>query len=125
MEWTTEWIGIAAGLLTTCAFFPQVVKTVRSRSTGDLSWAWLVMMTTGVFLWLIYGYYVGSPSVFVANVVTFFSLLGLLYVKISVFHKTEEAAPYVIKKRLIGKCCGCGQCDVKSCPRIVQYKEKV
>ncbi len=125
MEWTTEWIGIAAGLLTTCAFFPQVVKTVRSRSTGDLSWAWLVMMTTGVFLWLIYGYYVGSPSVFVANVVTFFSLLALLYVKISFSRKAEYTGDYVMKKRLIGKCCGCGQCDVKPCPRIVQYKEKV
>jgi MtN3 and saliva related transmembrane protein len=43
-----EWIGIAAGFLTTCAFLPQVAKTVRSRSTGDLSWIWLVMMSTVV-----------------------------------------------------------------------------
>ena len=40
-----EWIGMIAGALTTCAFVPQVVKTVRSRSTGDLSWLWLVMMS--------------------------------------------------------------------------------
>lgn len=83
MDWNVEWIGIIAGLLTTCAFFPQVVKTLRSRSTGDLSWAWLVMMTTGVFMWLIYGYFAGSPSVFTANVITFFSLLALLWVKVS------------------------------------------
>ena len=124
MEWTIEWIGIAAGLLTTCAFFPQVVKTVRSRSTGDLSWAWLVMMTTGVFLWLIYGYYVGSPSVFVANVVTFFSLLALLYVKVSVSTASAGAADYVVKKRKVGKCFGCGQCKT-GCPLIVEYREKV
>ena len=124
MDLTTEWIGMAAGLLTTCAFFPQVVKTVRSRSTGDLSWAWLVMMTTGVFLWLIYGYYVDSPSVFVANVITFCSLMVLLCVKIPVFRKSEEHVQYVIKKRLAGKCCGCGQCDKQTCPRIVKYREK-
>ena len=61
---TVEWIGIVAGALTTCAFLPQVAKTVRSRSTGDLSWIWLVMMSSGVFLWMVYGYYMASPSVF-------------------------------------------------------------
>ena len=135
MEWTTEWIGIAAGVLTTCAFFPQVVKTVRSRSSGDLSWAWLVMMTTGVFLWLIYGYYVGSPSVFVANVITFFSLLALLFVKVSASRTEVDLIPkklvqeehlhYVSKKRIIGKCCGCGRCDQELCPRIPQSREKL
>jgi len=124
MEWTTEWIGMAAGLLTTCAFFPQVVKTLRSRSTGDLSWAWLVMMTTGVFLWLIYGYYVGSPSVFIANVITFFSLLVLLFVKIPILHKQEEGVRYNIKKRNVGDCPGCGQ-KGKSCPPIAAQRENV
>lgn len=124
MEWTAEWIGMAAGVLTTCAFFPQVVKTVRSRSTGDLSWAWLVMMTTGVFLWLVYGYYVGSPSVFVANIITFFSLLVLLFVKMPIRRKPNDAAPYVVKKRKVGKCFGCGQCE-KGCPLIVEYREKI
>ena len=83
MEWSTEMIGIAEGLLTTCAFFPQVAKTVRSRSTGDLSWAWLIMMSTGVLLWLVYGFYLGSPSITVANFFTLICLLALLYVKLS------------------------------------------
>ncbi|MHC1760900.1 MAG: SemiSWEET family sugar transporter [Negativicutes bacterium] len=134
MEWTIEWMGMAAGFLTTCAFFPQVVKTVRSRSSGDLSWAWIVMMTSGVFLWMIYGYYIGSPSVFVANVITFFSLVALLFVKASpsraagVLQKEtlqEENVHYVVKKRIVGRCCGCGLCDKQSCPRVVQYREKV
>ena len=77
----TEWVGIAAGILTTCAFLPQVAKTVRSRSAGDLSWIWLVMMSTGVFLWMLYGYFRESPSVFFANIFTLFCLLALVYVK--------------------------------------------
>ena len=134
MEWNVEWIGIAAGMLTTCAFFPQVVKTVRSRSTGDLSWAWLVMMTTGVFLWLLYGYYVDSPSVLYANLITFFSLLALLVVKVSSARalaepgredEHREPVRYVVKKRIVGRCCGCGRCDKEICPRVVQYQEKV
>ena len=123
MDWNVEWIGIAAGLLTTCAFFPQVVKTLRSRSTGDLSWAWLLMMTSGVFMWLIYGYYVDSPSVLYANLITFFSLLALLWVKIFVSFASAEASEYVVKKRKVGKCFGCGQCE-KGCPLIVEYREK-
>ena len=123
MDWNVEWIGIAAGLLTTCAFFSQVVKTLRSRSTGDLSWAWLLMMTSGVFMWLIYGYYVDSPSVLYANLITFFSLLALLWVKIFVSCASGEASEYVVKKRKVGKCFGCGQCE-KGCPLIVEYREK-
>ena len=124
MDWNVEWIGIIAGLLTTCAFFPQVVKTLRSRSTGDLSWAWLVMMTTGVFMWLIYGYFAGSPSVFTANVITFFSLMALLWVKVSGARASAQAPEYVVKKRKVGKCFGCGQCE-KGCPLIVEYREKI
>ena len=96
MEWSTEWIGIVAGVLTNCAIFPQVIKTVRSRSTGDLSWAWLLMMITGVFLWMIYGYYVDSPSVFVANIVTFFSLVVLLSVKL--FASSEKIESFLRKE---------------------------
>ena len=134
MTWNVEWIGIAAGMLTTCAFFPQVLKTVRSRSTGDLSWAWLVMMTTGVFLWLLYGYYVDSPSVLYANLITFFSLLALLVVKVASARavaaprraeETGEPVRYIVKKRIVGRCCGCGRCDREICPRVVKYKEKV
>ncbi|WP_378955848.1 SemiSWEET family sugar transporter [Pelosinus sp. sgz500959] len=74
-------IGMIAGILTTCAFFPQVIKTVKSKSTDDLSWTWLVMMIGGVFLWLVYGYYINSISLLVANIVTFVSVNILFGVK--------------------------------------------
>ena len=47
-------IGYAAAALTTSAFIPQVVKSWRSRSTGDLSAAMLVDFTAGIVLWLLY-----------------------------------------------------------------------
>ena len=76
-----EIIGMVAGVLTTCAFFPQVVKTVRSKSTDDLSWTWLLMTICGVFLWLVYGVYINSVSLVVANAVTFLSVIVLFRVK--------------------------------------------
>ena len=119
-----EWIGIVAGVLTTCAFVPQVVKTLRSRSTGDLSWLWLVLMAVGVFLWMVYGYFIASPSVFLANIFTLLCLLALLYVKGSVHRQSDDQTEYVVKIRKVGKSFGCGQCE-KGCPLIVEYREKV
>jgi MtN3 and saliva related transmembrane protein len=66
-----EIIGYAAAILTTVAFVPQVVKTWRSRSAGDLSLATLLAFTTGVFLWLVYGIVIRSVPVIAANAVTF------------------------------------------------------
>ena len=125
MKMTVEWIGIVAGALTTCAFLPQVAKTVRSRSTGDLSWVWLVMMSSGVFLWMIYGYYMDSPSVFFANVFTLICLLALVYVKGWMGSQLDaEGAEYVTVRRKVGGCIGCGRCNI-GCPLIVEIREKV
>lgn len=122
---SVEWIGIAAGILTTCAFLPQVNKTVQSRSAGDLSWIWLIMMSTGVFLWMVYGYFMASPSVFFANVFTLVSLLALLYVKGWMHPVAEnEREEYVTVRRKVGGCIGCGRCNT-GCPLIVEYREKV
>ena len=74
-------IGMAAGILTTFAFFPQVLKTVKSKSTDDLSWTWLVMMIIGVALWMVYGIYMHSTSLILANAVTMCSVGVLFSVK--------------------------------------------
>ena len=85
-----EIIGMMAGILTTCAFFPQVLKTVRSKSTDDLSWTWLVMMIGGVFLWLVYGTYMDSISLIVSNAITFVSVCVLFVVKYSNYDKVKK-----------------------------------
>jgi len=46
-----ELLGFAAGALTAFAFLPQVVKTWRTRSSGDLSLAMLGAQSAGVSLW--------------------------------------------------------------------------
>lgn len=85
-----EIIGMFAGALTTCAFFPQVLKTVKSKSTNDLSWTWLVMMIGGVFLWLVYGIYINSLSLMVSNAITFVSVGALFGVKYTNHYKVKR-----------------------------------
>ena len=77
-----ELVGYAAAVLTTFAFVPQVVKTWRSRSAGDLSFVALIALTTGVFLWLIYGIALGSAPIIAANATTFVLTSALLVMKI-------------------------------------------
>jgi MtN3 and saliva related transmembrane protein len=65
-----EWIGSAAGFLTTVAYLPQVIKTVRSRETGSLSVWMYASVCLGVTLWTVYGVMIDSMSVIVTNVVS-------------------------------------------------------
>ncbi|OGW93817.1 MAG: hypothetical protein A3K16_04715 [Omnitrophica bacterium RIFCSPLOWO2_01_FULL_45_24] len=63
-------IGMLAAACTTFAFFPQVYKIYKTRSTRDLSLPMYAIFSTGSFLWLIYGISVKSLPVISANSVT-------------------------------------------------------
>ncbi len=65
-----EMVGLAAGVCTTLAFLPQVLKTWRTRSAGDLSLAMLLIFCAGLVLWLCYGALIRSFPVIAANLVT-------------------------------------------------------
>jgi MtN3 and saliva related transmembrane protein len=70
-------LGLASGAMTTMSFLPQVLRAVRTRSTGDLSWAWLFLFAAGTSGWLAYGVLTSDLAVAAANVVTV-ALVGTL-----------------------------------------------
>jgi MtN3 and saliva related transmembrane protein len=74
-----ESIGSIAGLLTTGAYLPQVIKTWRTRSTDDLSLLMFAVLCTGVALWIVYGVFVAAWPLVIANVVTL-ALSGIVLV---------------------------------------------
>jgi MtN3 and saliva related transmembrane protein len=75
-------IGTVAASLTTLSFVPQAVRTFRTRDVGGISlWAY-VMFCTGVALWVLYGIYLASLPVIVANVVTLALALGILGMRV-------------------------------------------
>jgi MtN3 and saliva related transmembrane protein len=75
-------LGLAAGSLTTAAFFPQVVKTWKSRSAKDLSLGMFSLFCVGVLLWLIYGIVVRDVPVIAANLLTLMLASTLLFFKL-------------------------------------------
>lgn len=77
-----ELLGAVAGLFTTIAFLPQVLKTWRSRSCGDISGATFSLFALGVALWLAYGLLLGLWPVIIANAVTLVLASSILWFKL-------------------------------------------
>lgn len=75
-------LGLLAGTLTTIAFLPQLIKTWRTQSAKDLSFTWLILFTSGVSLWLLYGILIRSLPVIASNAVTLLLTLIILSFKL-------------------------------------------
>ena len=75
-------LGLAAGLLTTIAYLPQVIKTWKSKSAQDLSWSMLIVLCIGIVLWLVYGFSVRDIPVIAANILTLLLVSIILVLKI-------------------------------------------
>jgi len=77
-----ESIGLLAAFLTTTAFFPQMIKTVKTKSTGDLSLPMYSLMFSGTVSWLIYGLLKHDLPVTLANAVSSLASFVIFYYKI-------------------------------------------
>ena len=75
-------LGLTAGLFTTIAFLPQVIKTWKMRSAKDLSLSTFSLFFTGVMMWLVYGLIKQDLPVILSNLFTLVLAGVLLYFKI-------------------------------------------
>lgn len=75
-------VGYIAAVFSTCALIPQVIKTLRTRSTGDISFLTFIAICTGGFLWLVYGIMLSSWPIIVANTIGFLLSFTVLLLKI-------------------------------------------
>lgn len=75
-------IGIVAGICTTIAFLPQVIKTWKSKSAKDLSLGMFSIFCLGVSLWLAYGVLIRDLPIILANGFTLILAGSLLYFKL-------------------------------------------
>lgn len=75
-------IGSIAGVLTTLAFLPQVIKVLQTKDTKAISLGMYLMSVIGIFLWMVHGYRIGDMALFIANVFTFCLALIILISKL-------------------------------------------
>ena len=77
-----EIFGYIAAILTTAAFLPQLIKTLKTKKADDVSLITLIMFIIGVLCWIIYGYNISSIPILIANLITLILNLLILISKI-------------------------------------------
>ena len=82
INFNIEFFGYFAAILTTLAFLPQLIKTLKTKKAEDVSLLTLIMFLTGVLSWIIYGYKISSTPILIANIITFLLNLLILIFKI-------------------------------------------
>ncbi len=81
-SWNIEFFGYLAAILTTAAFLPQLIKTLKTKKADDVSLITLIMFTCGVGSWIVYGFGISSLPVLIANTITFILNFLILISKI-------------------------------------------
>ena len=82
LPFNVQFFGYFAAILTTLAFLPQLIKTLKTKKAEDVSLITLIMFLTGVLSWIIYGYKISSTPILAANIITFILNLLILIFKI-------------------------------------------
>jgi MtN3 and saliva related transmembrane protein len=75
-------VGLVAATLTTISFLPQAIQTFKTKKTKDISLPMYLALTLGVCLWLIYGLYLQSLPIILANSITLVFASCILFLKI-------------------------------------------
>ena len=75
-------IGFVAAFCTTVSYVPQVRKCWKTHSTGDLSLKMILLLTTGISMWVVYGVLKSDMVIIAANSTSLLFLANLLFFKV-------------------------------------------
>ena len=81
MDYTTV-IGLAAASLTVIAFFPQLLKTWKTKTTRDISLGMFSTFCVGVLFWFVYGILSNDLPVTIANFLILIQAVIILMLKL-------------------------------------------
>jgi MtN3 and saliva related transmembrane protein len=75
-------MGLVAATLTVIAFFPQLMKVWKTKSTKDISLGMFSIFSFAVFLWFLYGILISNLPVIIANFLVFVQAFAILVFKV-------------------------------------------
>jgi MtN3 and saliva related transmembrane protein len=81
MNYTTI-IGLAAAALTVIAFFPQLMKVWKTKSTKDVSLSTFSIFCAAVSLWVVYGILMEDLPIMISNFLVFIQAFIILILKV-------------------------------------------
>ncbi|WP_415325851.1 SemiSWEET transporter [Chryseobacterium sp. MMS23-Vi53] len=60
-------LGIVAGVLTSISMIPQLIKVLKEKDAENLSWVMLMVLITGLSLWVWYGFLKDELPIILSN----------------------------------------------------------
>lgn len=60
-------LGIVAGILTSISMIPQLVKVLKEKNAEDLSWTMILVLISGLSLWVWYGFIKDELPIILSN----------------------------------------------------------
>lgn len=76
-----EIMGFIAGTCTSLSFLPQIFKMAKTGKVRDISVYMYLVLSLGIFLWLIYGLNIRELPIIIANSVSLVLCLVILVMK--------------------------------------------
>lgn len=90
--WAVSLIGSVAAFCTTLSFVPQLLRVWRLKSARDISLTMFLVFSFGVFLWLVYGMFIHSGPIMLANGATLALSLAILALKLR-YDQSPSSSP--------------------------------
>lgn len=78
-----EIMGLIGAFLSSITFIPQVYKTWKIKSAGDLSMSMMLIVFTSTIIWLIYGFSLHLLPVIICNLIIMVLSALLIYFKLT------------------------------------------
>lgn len=75
-------IGLIAGLTTTGAFLPQIIKVIRTKDTKSISLGMYIIYTLGTIFWFIYAFMTFQYAIVFTNSFSFLFGFMMLIMKL-------------------------------------------
>ena len=82
-------IGIVAGICTTIAVVPQIVRTWKTKKVMDVSISMFIVLIVGVALWTLYGILKKDIPIIITNGISVLLNLIMLYFIIAFSKKSN------------------------------------
>jgi MtN3 and saliva related transmembrane protein len=78
---TTQTIGIVAGIFTATSLLPQLIKILKEKKAEDISIPMLLILLTGLSLWVWYGFIKDDLPIIITNIYSLALNVGVIILK--------------------------------------------
>ncbi|HEY8398881.1 MAG TPA: SemiSWEET transporter [Flavihumibacter sp.] len=86
----TQLIGIGASIGTGLSLFPQLIKLIKEKKAEDLSMGMMIVLLTGLALWVVYGIRKEDWIIIISNGVSLALNISIILLSMKYRNPEEE-----------------------------------